>query len=444
MPRKLLGLGDALLGHRDRLVLLVELEVVVGDELLLGLRVHALGLLAGDHLRGELGEAVVEVGRLLGRAGDDQRRPRLVDEDVVDLVDDRVVVHADRLAVLADAAAVLDLLLQRRGHVVAQVVEAELGVRAVRDVGRVGGALVLVGLHVLQHARREPEAVVDRAHPLGVAAGEVVVDRDDVDALAGERVEHDGERARQRLALAGAHLGDGAAVEHHAADHLDVEVAHASCAGARPRARPRRSPASRSSSDSPSRGALAQRVGLRAQLLVVQQLELGLPRVDGVDALRVALELLGLAHPQGAIEDRHSAKDRGCRRSSRRAAQTAGRVPRRLRVRPRAAAAATVPRRAARGALRRLSRWRLTWRASSSAIRLIECLMSREELRRAQGDALEVEGRLGDVGLRVGGVALLGELDLEHGQLARPACPPSRSAAARTRGARRSPEGCVP
>src|SRR3712207_4694880 len=38
---------------------------------------------------------------------------------------------------------------------------------------------------------------------------------------------------------------------------------------------------------------------------------LGLPRVDGVDALRVALELLGLAHPEGAIEDRHALKDRG-------------------------------------------------------------------------------------------------------------------------------------
>ena len=33
------------------------------------------------------------------------------------------------------------------------------------------------------------------------------------------------ERAGQRLALAGAHLGDGAAVQHHAADQLDVEMA---------------------------------------------------------------------------------------------------------------------------------------------------------------------------------------------------------------------------
>ena len=107
-----LGLGDAALGDRDALVLLVELVVVVGVELALGLRVHPLRLLARLQPRGELGEALVEVGRLLGGAGDDQRRPRLVDQDVVDLVDDREVVRGERLLVLVVAAAVLDLLLE--------------------------------------------------------------------------------------------------------------------------------------------------------------------------------------------------------------------------------------------------------------------------------------------------------------------------------------------
>ena len=54
---ELLGLRDALLGDRDGLVLLLELEVEVGLEVLLHARVHALGLLAGDHPLGELGEA---------------------------------------------------------------------------------------------------------------------------------------------------------------------------------------------------------------------------------------------------------------------------------------------------------------------------------------------------------------------------------------------------
>ena len=52
-----LGLLDALLGDRDGLVLLVELEVEVGDELLLGARVHALRALARLHRLRQLGEA---------------------------------------------------------------------------------------------------------------------------------------------------------------------------------------------------------------------------------------------------------------------------------------------------------------------------------------------------------------------------------------------------
>ena len=93
---ELLGLRDAALGDRDRLVLLVELVVVVGDE-----RPSSCfgsmpsGFLPGFSWRREPGELRVEVGGLLGRAGDDQRRARLVDQDVVDLVDDREGVQPD-------------------------------------------------------------------------------------------------------------------------------------------------------------------------------------------------------------------------------------------------------------------------------------------------------------------------------------------------------------
>ena len=44
-------------------------------------------------------------------------------------------------------------------------------------------------------------------------------------ALAGERVEIDGERRDERLAFAGSHLGDRAFMQHHAADELNVEMA---------------------------------------------------------------------------------------------------------------------------------------------------------------------------------------------------------------------------
>ena len=89
----------------------------------------------------------------------------------------------------------------------------------------VGGAALVVVEAVDDDADRQAEELVDLAHPLGVALGEVVVDGDDVDALAGERVQIDGQRGDQRLAFAGLHLGDGALVEHHAAHQLHVEMA---------------------------------------------------------------------------------------------------------------------------------------------------------------------------------------------------------------------------
>ncbi len=124
-------------------------------------------------------------------------------------------------------------LLDVHRHVVAQVVEAEFVVGAVGDVGGVGLALV-VGLHLREvDADREAEEAVELAHPLGVALRQVVVHRDDVHAVAGERVQVGRQRRHQRLALAGAHLGDLAVVQHHAADQLHVEVAHAERALAR-------------------------------------------------------------------------------------------------------------------------------------------------------------------------------------------------------------------
>ena len=140
---QLLGLRHAALGQRDRLVLLVD-DVVAGrfERLaLLGLRVAAHDR-ARLQARDDAIDLVVEVGRLLGRPGNDERRPRLVDEDAVDLVDDREVVPA------------LHVVRELELHVVAEVVEAELVVRAVGDVGGVGDLALGVVQVVLDDADR--------------------------------------------------------------------------------------------------------------------------------------------------------------------------------------------------------------------------------------------------------------------------------------------------
>ena len=72
-------------------------------------------------------------------------------------------------------------------------------------------AIAVVGeVGVLEDPDADAERVVERLHPLGVAAGQVVVDGDDVDAVARQRVEEHGQRRGEGLALAGLHLGDRA------------------------------------------------------------------------------------------------------------------------------------------------------------------------------------------------------------------------------------------
>ena len=70
----------------------------------------------------------------------------------------------------------------------------------------------------------EAEEAVDLSHPLGVTAGQVVVDGHHVDAVAGEGVQVDRQGRHQGLALAGLHLGDPAEMEGGAAHQLHVEM----------------------------------------------------------------------------------------------------------------------------------------------------------------------------------------------------------------------------
>ncbi len=192
-----LDLGDPGLEHADGALLLVDLVVLVDGE--------------AAHDPGELAVPLVGVAR--GGAGDDERGAGLVDEDRVDLVDDGEVVAA------------LDEVVGRPRHVVAQVVEAELVVRAVRDVLRVLLAALCGRLPGQDAACAEPEEAEDTSHELALVLGEVVVDGHDVDAVARQRVEVRGERGDEGLALTGLHLGDVAEVERRAAHELDVEVA---------------------------------------------------------------------------------------------------------------------------------------------------------------------------------------------------------------------------
>ncbi len=85
-------------------------------------------------------------------------------------------------------------------HVIAQIIEAVLVVGAVGDVAGIGGLALAVIKAMHDDADREAEEAVDAPHPFRVAAGEVIVHRNDMHALAGKRVEIDRQGRDQRLA----------------------------------------------------------------------------------------------------------------------------------------------------------------------------------------------------------------------------------------------------
>ncbi len=127
---------------------------------------------------------------------------------------------------IAKLCAALDAIFQAELHVVAQVVEPEFVVGAVGDVGGVAVLALLVVEVMHDDADGEAEELVNAAHPLGVAFGEIVVDGDDVDAFAVERVQVNGQGGDQRLTFTGPHFGDLAVVQDVAADQLHVEMTH--------------------------------------------------------------------------------------------------------------------------------------------------------------------------------------------------------------------------
>src|SRR6185369_1156859 len=156
------------------------------------------------------------VSGFVGWPGNDQRRSRLVDQNRINLVDDREVMTT----------------LHTRGevklHIVAQVIKAKLVIGAVSDISGVRGLALEVVHVVLNTTDFKTEEAMDLAHPLGVARSEIVVNRNDVNTTTTrQRIQVRGQSGDKSLALARAHLGDLALVEHDAADHLHVEVTHA-------------------------------------------------------------------------------------------------------------------------------------------------------------------------------------------------------------------------
>ena len=70
--------------------------------------------------------------------------------------------------------------------------------------------------------------MVQRSHPLGVAFRQVIVDSDQVHALALKRIEVERQAWQQGSCLRPSSFPRSSPMKNHTADQLDVEMAHAS------------------------------------------------------------------------------------------------------------------------------------------------------------------------------------------------------------------------
>ena len=120
----------------------------------------------------------------------------------------------------------LHLLFHVRHHIVTQIVKPHLVVGAVGDVRGVGLAALLVFFFVNNQTHGQAEKTVHLTHPLAVAAGKIIVDRDNMNALARKRVEIRGQGRDESFAFPRFHLGDAALMQHNATNDLHREVLH--------------------------------------------------------------------------------------------------------------------------------------------------------------------------------------------------------------------------
>ena len=157
----------------------------------------------------------VHIRGFLAGAGNNQRRTGLIHQNGVHLI------HDGKIQLPLHHLVLLD------NHVVAEVVEAELVIGTESHVAAIG-VLSLGEIHIMGNkAYGEAQEFIKMAHPLAVALGQVVVHRNHVHTLAGEGIQVHRQGCHQGLAFTGAHFGNAALVEAHAADELHIKVAHA-------------------------------------------------------------------------------------------------------------------------------------------------------------------------------------------------------------------------
>ena len=163
----------------------------------------------------ELIRLFVHICRFCALTRNDERRSGLINQNRVDLVDDRIIEFS-----LYELLFICD-------HVISQIIKTELVVGSICDIASVRVISLFIRYAVNDTSDCEAEERVNFAHPLRVTLGQIIVDRDDMHALSGKSVQVYRKRSHKSLTFTCLHLGYPALMQYDTADYLYSERFHA-------------------------------------------------------------------------------------------------------------------------------------------------------------------------------------------------------------------------
>ena len=204
---RLLRLLYTALCKRSRPCLLVD-DVVSAERIVIGFVVHLNDSYGFECLSESVCERI-QLSRLVALTRDDERSSRLVYEYRVHLVHD------------SERVLSLHLVLFVYYHVVTQVIEAELVVRTVGDIREISLSLIVLA-HARQHAADSAVQELEHlAHFLRLELSEVVVDGNNVNASAVERVSVSSKAGNKRFTFTCFHFCDTSLMQNDSTNDLN-------------------------------------------------------------------------------------------------------------------------------------------------------------------------------------------------------------------------------
>ena len=189
LAEDLFGFFMAGFTHLDLVALLVHVKVA-GHLFLAGL----LLALHSNQLLGQAVQFAIHLSVIVSLTGDDQGRARLVDQNRIHLVDDRVI------------QTTLNTLAHAVHHVVAQVVKTEFIVGAVGDIRRIRSLLLVVWHAGQVTTHSQTQKAVELAHPGSIARSQVVVHGNHMNAFSFQGIQVGGQGGHECFTFTGAHF----------------------------------------------------------------------------------------------------------------------------------------------------------------------------------------------------------------------------------------------